>query len=195
MRLCTLLDGHNELSIENVSVCVCVRRWWWDDPSRRSSASEGKCEESTLQVGLDQPQQHRYCQQHQPQRQGYNWYVQFLTVFVVIIMLCYLITCPLYSILWCVYPFDAVDFSQQAHWTGLISEMELVPVTHPDVTCDSCDMYPLTGARYECTICENFDFCEPCFQTKRSHRHNFNKIAEPSKWSSWLLVWQEGRPG
>lgn len=27
-----------------------------------------------------------------------------------------------------------VDFPQQSHWTGLLSEMELVPSVHPGVT-------------------------------------------------------------
>lgn len=27
-----------------------------------------------------------------------------------------------------------VDFPQQPNWTGLLSEMELVPSTHPSVT-------------------------------------------------------------
>lgn len=27
-----------------------------------------------------------------------------------------------------------VDFPQQSHWTGLLSEMELVPSIHPGVT-------------------------------------------------------------
>lgn len=29
-----------------------------------------------------------------------------------------------------------VDFPQQSHWTGLLSEMELVPSVHPGVRCD-----------------------------------------------------------
>lgn len=30
-----------------------------------------------------------------------------------------------------------VDFPQQSHWTGLLSEMELVPSVHPGVRCGS----------------------------------------------------------
>lgn len=30
-----------------------------------------------------------------------------------------------------------VDFPQQSHWTGLLSEMELVPSVHPGVRCDA----------------------------------------------------------
>lgn len=40
---------------------------------------------------------------------------------------------------WCTSAFSAngkdviVDFPQQSHWTGLLSEMELVPSVHPGV--------------------------------------------------------------
>ncbi|XP_052796353.1 E3 ubiquitin-protein ligase HERC2-like isoform X2 [Mya arenaria] len=71
-----------------------------------------------------------------------------------------------------------VDFPQQAHWTGVIDEMELVPSTHNGVSCDECNMFPIIGVRYNCRICEDFDFCESCFKTKK-HRHPFNRITEP----------------
>ncbi|KAL3879973.1 hypothetical protein ACJMK2_032247, partial [Sinanodonta woodiana] len=71
-----------------------------------------------------------------------------------------------------------VDFPQQAHWTGVIDEMEVVPSTHPGVSCDECQAMPIIGARYKCSECEDFDFCEACFKTKK-HRHPFNRIAEP----------------
>ena len=82
----------------------------------------------------------------------------------------------------------AVDFSQQSHWTGLVSEMELIPATHADVTCNGCHMFPVTGPRYECTHCEDFDFCEACFRTKPKHRHNFNKITDPSEYLQAIFL-------
>lgn len=33
---------------------------------------------------------------------------------------------------------------------------------HEDVTCDGCGLSPITGFRYKCIICHNFDFCEKC---------------------------------
>ncbi|KAJ8297784.1 hypothetical protein KUTeg_024315 [Tegillarca granosa] len=71
-----------------------------------------------------------------------------------------------------------VDFPQQAHWTGVIDEMEVVPSTHPGVSCDECQVYPIVGHRFKCRVCENVDFCENCFRTSK-HRHSFNRIAEP----------------
>ncbi|XP_042876756.1 E3 ubiquitin-protein ligase HERC2-like isoform X6 [Penaeus japonicus] len=72
-----------------------------------------------------------------------------------------------------------VDFPQQPNWQGLVSEMEVVPSCHMNVTCDGCGVSPITGARLKCKVCDNFDYCEECYQTKRSHRHLFNRIAEP----------------
>lgn len=71
-----------------------------------------------------------------------------------------------------------VDFPQQAHWTGVIDEMQLIPSTHAEVSCDECNMFPIIGARYKCCICEDFDFCENCFRSSK-HKHPFNRIAEP----------------
>ncbi|XP_077868707.1 E3 ubiquitin-protein ligase HERC2-like [Saccoglossus kowalevskii] len=83
-----------------------------------------------------------------------------------------------------------VDFPQQSHWIGLVSEMELVPSNHPGVTCDGCHMYPISGPRYKCRVCDDFDFCENCFRMRRNHRHQFNRIAEPG-----ASPVNAGRPG
>ncbi|PIK54292.1 putative E3 ubiquitin-protein ligase HERC2 [Apostichopus japonicus] len=83
-----------------------------------------------------------------------------------------------------------VNFTQQPHWTGLVSEMELVPTSHPGVMCDGCGMDPLTGPRYKCRSCADFNFCEECFRNKRSHRHLFLRIAEPG-----TNPFSVGRPG
>ncbi|TSK42064.1 E3 ubiquitin-protein ligase HERC2 [Bagarius yarrelli] len=75
-----------------------------------------------------------------------------------------------------------VDFPQQSHWTGLLSEMELVPSIHPGVRCDGCQMFPINGPRFKCRSCDDFDFCESCFKTrKHSSRHSFGRINEPGQ--------------
>ncbi|XP_019484450.1 PREDICTED: E3 ubiquitin-protein ligase HERC2 [Hipposideros armiger] len=75
-----------------------------------------------------------------------------------------------------------VDFPQQSHWTGLLAEMELVPSVHPGVTCDGCQMFPINGSRFKCRNCDDFDFCETCFKTrKHNSRHTFGRINEPGQ--------------
>ncbi|KAG5897066.1 hypothetical protein JTB14_025882 [Gonioctena quinquepunctata] len=72
-----------------------------------------------------------------------------------------------------------VDFPKQQNWTGLISEMEIVPSCHEGVSCNGCSMMPIRGPRFKCKTCENFDLCDNCFYTKRNHRHSFVRIHEP----------------
>lgn len=116
-----------------------------------------------------------------------------------------------------------VDFPQQSHWTGLLSEMELVPSVHPGVRyspaswinlntfrssvwrdaifvcvcvcvrrCDGCQMFPINGPRFKCRSCDDFDFCESCFKTRKHNpRHTFGRINEPGESQSprdWLKM-------
>ncbi|KAK9875133.1 hypothetical protein WA026_005926 [Henosepilachna vigintioctopunctata] len=83
-----------------------------------------------------------------------------------------------------------VDFPKQPNWTGLISEMEIVPSCHDGVFCSGCCMKPVRGPRFKCKVCDSFDYCENCFYTKRNHRHSFNRINEPG--SSEIHA---GKPG
>ena len=52
---------------------------------------------------------------------------------------------------------------------------------HRNVTCDGCGAYPITGTRYKCSICDNFDYCENCEEMyKNEHNHPFFKIYKPN---------------
>jgi len=46
------------------------------------------------------------------------------------------------------------------------------------VICDGCESNPITGIRYKCAICPDFDYCEKCEETKE-HNHPFIKIRKP----------------
>jgi len=39
---------------------------------------------------------------------------------------------------------------------------------HHGVTCDVCHVSPISGLRYKCTVCPDFDMCEKC-EAKRMH--------------------------
>ncbi|KAK0097381.1 hypothetical protein PV326_002182 [Microctonus aethiopoides] len=84
----------------------------------------------------------------------------------------------------------SVDFPQQSNWTGCIAEMERVPSCHHAVSCNSCHLSPISGPRFKCKACDNYNLCENCFYTKRSHRHGFNRIAEPGSAAVYA-----GKPG
>lgn len=42
-------------------------------------------------------------------------------------------------------------------------------------------MFPINGARFKCRNCDDFDFCENCFKTRKhnNNRHSFGRINEP----------------
>jgi len=51
------------------------------------------------------------------------------------------------------------------------------------VTCDICSSRPLTGPRYRCVQCPNFDVCRECYGTARGGcaehpdgDHNFERV-------------------
>lgn len=47
--------------------------------------------------------------------------------------------------------------------------------TWEGVTCDGCQELPITGIRFKCTVCDNFDYCEFCEMTMQ-HPHPFLKL-------------------
>ena len=52
---------------------------------------------------------------------------------------------------------------------------------HYGYICDGCNMEPIIGNRYNCTICKDFDYCDACEEKFRDeHKHPFLKIYKPS---------------
>lgn len=52
--------------------------------------------------------------------------------------------------------------------------------------CDGCQMFPINGPRFKCRNCDDFDFCEMCFKTRKHNtRHTFGRINEPGT-VGWL---------
>ena len=53
-------------------------------------------------------------------------------------------------------------------------------IIHKGITCDGCGYVNITGNRYKCAVCHNFDFCEQCLEKNASeHKHPFIKIYHP----------------
>jgi len=57
-----------------------------------------------------------------------------------------------------------------------------LPSGHPNVICDGCDNTHLTGGRYHCLNCKDFDFCSTCYkQFANKHfggEHKFEEIPD-----------------
>ena len=50
-------------------------------------------------------------------------------------------------------------------------------IVHSKVMCDGCGMLPITGWRYKCSICDDYNLCENCEERiGRKHDHPFIKL-------------------
>jgi len=78
---------------------------------------------------------------------------------------------------------------------------------HTNIRCDGCNMYPIVGTRFKCTVLKDYDLCRNC-EVKSNHPHPFLKLREDChvekcdvkvslrpkpKSSSLLRVRQEGQ--
>jgi len=59
---------------------------------------------------------------------------------------------------------------------GVSGEQEVV---HLGVTCDGCDQANITGPRYKCVVCDDYDLCGGCEAAGRHPGHNMMKITTP----------------
>ena len=52
-----------------------------------------------------------------------------------------------------------------------------VNVDHPSIMCDQCSVPGITGCRYRCTVCEDYDLCSSCYHHgPQDHEHVFECI-------------------
>lgn len=60
-------------------------------------------------------------------------------------------------------------------------------IVHRHVICDECMAKPITGIRYKCAVCADFDLCEKC-EAKSTHEHPFLKIRHPGQTPAKIVV-------
>ena len=60
----------------------------------------------------------------------------------------------------------------------LFTENERGHRLHPGVVCDGCDG-PISGPRYKCLVCPDYDLCKTCEKKGLHSDHNKMKIAVP----------------
>lgn len=50
-------------------------------------------------------------------------------------------------------------------------------VKHPNVVCDNCGQSGITGTRWKCARCNDYDLCTECYMSgKHSLEHEFDRI-------------------
>lgn len=73
-------------------------------------------------------------------------------------------------------PFGMMKFNNECAQTERKEKKDI----HFFIICDGCGMQPLVGKRYKCKGCEDFDYCEKCYEkNKDTHKHEFTLIEKP----------------
>lgn len=49
-------------------------------------------------------------------------------------------------------------------------------VVHEGYSCDLCGVKPITGHRYRCIQCHNFDLCAACYSDDADHHANGDHV-------------------
>eukprot|EP00092_Neocalanus_flemingeri_P035031 GFUD01038119.1.p1 GENE.GFUD01038119.1~~GFUD01038119.1.p1 ORF type:complete len:426 (-),score=140.12 GFUD01038119.1:81-1358(-) len=62
--------------------------------------------------------------------------------------------------------------------SGEKSQKSFSDLIHPGIICDGCDK-PLTGFRYLCLVCPDYDLCGPCEREGLHPPHNMIRMARP----------------
>ena len=71
------------------------------------------------------------------------------------------------------FPILSLSFNSQDCKKDIKNGKEI----HFGIICDGCGMKPLTGKRYKCKGCNDFDYCEKCYEkNKETHKHEFQVI-------------------
>ena len=81
------------------------------------------------------------------------------------------------------------DFVQQMvrQEIGRLMGLPLTPV-HENVKCNGCGVTPITGVRFKCTQCSDFDFCELC-EAGSEHPHPFLKVDRAVSGGNFNQAW------
>ena len=88
------------------------------------------------------------------------------------------------------FPDLSLSFNPQESPKNNKNEKEI----HYGIICDGCGMKPLTGKRYKCKKCNDFDYCQKCYEkNKETHGHEFQMI-EKSQFKNLFMPFHPFRP-
>ena len=59
----------------------------------------------------------------------------------------------------------------------MVWHLLLSGVKHPGIQCDSCGQKEVTGIRWKCVSCPDYDLCTPCYMAaKHNLGHEFERL-------------------
>lgn len=79
------------------------------------------------------------------------------------------------------------------NFTGLMKDYlvkkrdEQAKEVHSRIICDECDMTPVTGVRFMCSVCDNYDLCQNCEAAGKHKDHPMLKIRKESQAPAKLI--------
>ena len=63
-----------------------------------------------------------------------------------------------------------------------------VPSTHSGIDCDGCTVDPISGIRWKCLRCTDYNLCNKCYGTGAHEHKEFLKIEDPEDYKSWHSI-------
>lgn len=70
--------------------------------------------------------------------------------------------------------------SQESKSLLFVTNRSICNSEHQGIKCKGCGVYPIKGLRFMCTICNSFNYCEKCEESKGiDHQHPFLKVRFP----------------
>eukprot|EP00826_Nyctotherus_ovalis_P049200 TRINITY_DN5905_c0_g2_i1.p2 TRINITY_DN5905_c0_g2~~TRINITY_DN5905_c0_g2_i1.p2 ORF type:complete len:504 (+),score=136.41 TRINITY_DN5905_c0_g2_i1:168-1679(+) len=71
-----------------------------------------------------------------------------------------------------------LEASQYASQIAMSQSMSISSITHANIKCNGCDMNPIKGVRYKCSVCSSYNLCEAC-ERRFGHGHPMLKHRKP----------------
>lgn len=74
-------------------------------------------------------------------------------------------------------------------------EQEQCEQVHNDFVCDGCNVAPIKGVRFMCSVCGNYDLCETCEAKGVHNQHPLLKIRKPNYAPAKIVCQFNSNPG
>ncbi len=87
--------------------------------------------------------------------------------------------------------FETLNISVNSNKEKMVEDKKEEPIkeVHSSIICDGCGMEPLVGKRFKCQACNDFDFCEKCYEKNKDvHKHEFKLVEKKAPINARLNI-------